>query len=128
NGHTYYAMRTGSIDSFWDAESYCEGRGGYLAVINNASENEALYDYVFYDRGYQSAYFGYTDEDSENNWYWIDGSLNGYENWLKGQPDNSNGSEDYALFYYKDTAYKWNDGDFGKDSSGTVIFLIEWDV
>lgn len=128
NGHTYYAMRTSSIDSFWDAESYCEGRGGYLAVINNDSENEALYDYVFYEMGYQSAYFGYTDENSENAWYWVDGSSNGYENWQRGQPDNSNGSEDYALFYYKDTAYKWNDGDFGKDSSGTVIFLIEWDA
>lgn len=128
NGHTYYAMRTSSIDSFWDAKSYCEDRGGYLAVISNASENEALYDYVFYDRGYQSAYFGYTDEDSEGSWYWINGSSNGYENWLKGQPDNSNGSEDYALFYYKDMPYKWNDGDFGKDSSGTVTFLIEWDA
>lgn len=129
NGHSYCAVRTGSITSFWQAQSFCSEHGGYLAIIDDAGENEALYDFVFYDCGYDSAYFGLTDDGSEGGWYWIDGTdaEYRYRNWLPGQPDNLRGTENYALFYYKDTPYKWNDGDFGMDAAGTVTFLIEWD-
>lgn len=125
--HAYYAVNTDTVLSFWEAKSYCERLGGYLAVINNDSENEALYDYVFYNMGYKSAYFGYTNDGAEGDWYWTNGSQSGYSNWLDGQPDNLNGDEHYALFYYKDMEYKWNDGDFGLDDTGTVTFLVEWD-
>lgn len=125
-GHQYYACRSSEIDSFWEADSYCRSLGGYLAVINDSDENRMLYDYVFHDLGYKSAYFGYTDDGTEGNWYWAGGDSSSYENWAGGQPDNLHGMEHYALFYYTDPEYKWNDGDFGKDSSGEVIFLIEW--
>lgn len=127
DGHTYYAFRTGSIGSYQEAQEYCINRGGYLATIDDDEENTALYEYVLYDRGFDSAYFGLTDEGSEGSWYWVDGTPVNYTNWLSGQPDNHGGSEDYALFYYKDKAYKWNDGDFGPDNAGTVTFIIEWD-
>jgi serine/threonine protein kinase len=129
NGHTYYAYETSAIDSYQEAQAYAESRGGYLAVISDDEENTVLYDYVFYGRDLPSAYFGLSDENSEDYWEWIDGTPYSYDNWAKGQPDNQHGAEHYALFYYKDPAYTWNDGDFGKDSTrGTVIFLIEWDV
>ena len=128
-GHTYYAYETSAIDSYQEAQAYAGSRGGYLAVINDDAENTVLYDYVFYGRNLPSAYFGLSDENSEGYWEWVDGTPYSYDNWAKGQPDNQHGAEDYALFYYKDPAYTWNDGDFGKDSTrGTVIFLIEWDV
>ena len=128
NGHTYFAVRTSSITSFWDANAYCLSRGGYLASINSDAENRALYDYVFYDRGFESAYFGFTDDGSEDEWYWSNGDPVTYTNWMAKQPDNLRGVENYALFYYEDTPYKWNDGDFGLDARGTVTFLIEWDT
>lgn len=128
NGHTYLAVRTSSITSFWEASSYCMSRGGYLASINSDAENRALYDYVFDDCGLESAYFGFTDDGSEGYWYWSNGDPVTYTNWLVKQPDNLNGRENYALFYYDDTPYKWNDGDFGLDARGTVTFLIEWDT
>lgn len=130
NGHSYYAcmMSFSTISSFWEAENYCEEQGGHLAVITSADLNTALYEYVFDDLGLESAYFGLTDDDSEDDWYWVTGAGYNYQNWLNGQPDNQNGNEDYALFYYKDKRYKWNDGDFGPDEHGTVTFLIEWDT
>ena len=130
NGHSYYAcmMSYSTISSFWEAENYCESQGGHLAVITSADLNNALYEYVFDDLGLESAYFGLTDDSSEDDWYWVTGAGYNYQNWLNGQPDNSNGNEDYALFYYKDKRYKWNDGDFGPDEHGTVTFLIEWDT
>lgn len=129
NGHTYYAYETSSIDSYQEAQAYAQSRGGYLAVINDDEENTKLYDYVFYGRNLPSAYFGLSDENYEDYWEWIDGTPYSYDNWADGQPDNQRKVENYALFYYKDPAYTWNDGDFGKDPTrGTVIFLIEWDV
>ena len=129
NGHTYYAYETSAVDSFREAQEYCRSRGGHLAIINDGFENSELYDYVFRDLGLESAYFGLTDEGHEGHWVWVDGTPLDYDNWLDGQPDNLNGTEDYALFYYKDTPYTWNDGDFGKDpNTGKVIFLIEWDL
>ncbi|MBE6006321.1 MAG: hypothetical protein E7238_04075 [Sarcina sp.] len=129
-GHSYYADRVSieSISTFWEAESYAESLGGHLAVIANSEVNKVLYDYVFNTLGYESAYFGLTDDGSEGIWTWVNGSENGYRNWGKGQPDDRNGNENYALFYYKDKAYTWNDGDFGPDRAGTVTFLIEWDT
>ena len=127
NGHTYYAYETAEINSFRQAQEYCESRGGYLAVIDDDAENTALYDCVMHDLGLEDAYFGLTDEKTEGQWEWVDGSPYWYDNWLEGQPDDANDGEDYALFFYKDTPYKWNDGDFGKDhDTGTVVFLIEW--
>ena len=128
DGHTYYACRTSGIDSFWEAADYANSCGGYLAVITDDGENTAVYDYVFKDLGYDNAYFGLTDDGSEGEWGWIDGTEYSYENWAGGQPDNRGVGENYALFWYGDRDYKWNDGDFGKDSAGTVTFLIEWDV
>jgi hypothetical protein len=128
NEHAYYVMCSSDINSFWEAQSYCEESGGYLAIINDENENKALYDYVFNDMGYRSSYFGFTDDGSEGTWYWVGNhDLSNYTNWAKGEPDNQGNVENFALFYYNDTPYKWNDGDFGKDSDGNVYFLIEWD-
>ena len=57
----------------------------------------------------------------------MDGTPFSFESWLEGQPDGLGDTENYALFWYKDVPYKWNDGDFGKDAEGRVTFLIEWD-
>lgn len=129
-GHSYYADKVSceSISSYWDAENYCESLGGHLAVITDSELNQFLYEYVFNTLGYESAYFGLTRSLSEDEWYWVDGAGSSYRNWSYGQPDNQNGKENYALFYYKDKPYTWNDGDFGPDENGTVTFLMEWDT
>ena len=126
NGHSYYACVSSEIDSFWDAAAYCESLGGYMAVINTEEENRTLYDYVFDQMGYKSAYFGYTNDGSGQDWYWIGTDDSSYENWKEGQPDNlrhGDRTEHYALFFHRDPRYKWNDGDFGLDSF--PVFLAE---
>jgi len=132
NGHTYCICTRNDVNTFKDAENLCEKAKGHLAVINDADENKALYDHYMTDYHYKSAYFGYTDEDSVGIWHWVDGSETdsegGYHNWEKGEPYAANPNEHYALFWHKDSDYKWNSGDFGKDpDTKDVNFLIEWE-
>ena len=43
-------------------------------------------------------------------------------------PNNEGGNENYAMFYHKSPAYKWNDGNFGNGTNGDdKTFICEWD-
>ena len=136
SGHHYCICTRGDIDSFSDAENFCERIGGHLAVINDVYENAFLYDTYFgpYPHKTNSAYFGYTCENDGETWCWVDDSKSeyegGYQNWKDGEPNCYNGKKEYyALFWHLDPDYTWNSGDFGKEppEDGTVTFLIEWE-
>ena len=127
NGHSYY-IYSGVANTWEEAKTYCESLGGYLAVINDDQENTAIYNYLK-NCGHQSAYFGYTDSETEGIWKWVNNDTSNYTNWASGEPNSENVHEDYAMFYFKFTDGKWNDGDF---SGGTVLdttaFICEWDT
>lgn len=111
NGHHYYVYsNVAGVNTWEDAKKYCENLGGHLAVINDKTENDALYDYIT-RRGYKTAYFGLSDSANEGNWKWLDNSVT-YYNWFNGEP-NGGRSENYAEFYYKFNDGRWNDGNFG---------------
>lgn len=78
NGH-YYACFNNCL-SWEEAESYCESRGGHLATITSSDENDAVFSYLL-SFGYESGYFGYTDNIDEGSWYWINDEASGYTNW-----------------------------------------------
>ena len=120
NGHSYYIY---SDASTWEAaEAYCEARGGHLAVINNAAENTALYNYMR-SKDYGAAFFGLSDAAKEGTWTWINGDKVSYTNWGSVEP-NGGTYENYGMFYYDYTNGEWNDGDFNADA----IFICEWDT
>lgn len=124
NGHSYYCFDNG-IQTWLEAESYCESLGGHLAVIEDADKNTFLYNYML-SCGYESAYFGYSDLEEEGTWVWVDGNST-YSNWAVDEPNNDDGDEDYAMFFYKYTDGKWNDGSFINDSDhGGRAFICEW--
>lgn len=116
----YYQLYDGVADSWEEASWYCKTLGGHLAVINDAEENDFLYSYMI-DQGYNSAYFGLYDTDSNGNWAWVDGSAVNYANWASGEPSSS--SENYGMFYHKFKDGTWNDA---KWSDNTTAFLCEW--
>lgn len=134
NGHAYaiFNFEEEGLTSFNGCERFCESMGGHLAVIDDAAENEFLYKYV-QSCGLKLAFFGYTDQDQEGKWKWVNGSTSTYTNWCqvygKEQPNNgknnsTSGGENYAEFY-KDTADgTWNDAIFGKN---TYRFICEWE-
>ena len=76
-------------------------------------------------KGYENAYFGFSDESSEVNWKWVDGTSTAYTNWYSGEPNNQDGIEHYAMFYEKFQDGTWNDADGIIDAG--CAYICEWD-
>jgi uncharacterized repeat protein (TIGR02543 family) len=126
NGHRYDVFDLG-VYSWNAAKTYCESLGGYLATISSKEENDYIYG-VILSKGYSSAYFGLTDQETESVWKWVTGEPVSYTNWHSDEPNNTHSNENYAMFYWKWSDGTWNDGDFstGTESGGTA-FICEWD-
>lgn len=126
NGH-YYLIYTGTAETWDDAKAFCENRGGYLAVIADQEENDALYGYLL-SAEITTAYFGLY-ETEEGVWNWVENEQSDYFNWAPGEPSNSNGTERYGEYYYKFTDGTWNDGDYNYTTvMDTISFICEWDA
>ena len=146
-GHTYAfydvnlidARSGGSrrlVDSYQNVADFCRQQDGHLAIIDTVEENQEIFYQV--QKVYPSTvFFGLSDEISEGNWQWADGSPNTLDLWSfkmgKQQPDNGNGSrpENYAEFDYdrnnpsqSDNTGKWNDAEYLRNTS---VFVCEWD-
>ena len=76
-------------------------------------------------KGYENAYFGFSDESSEGNWKWVNGTSTSYTNWHSGEPSNQDGIEHYAMFYEKFQDGTWNDADGIIDAG--CAYICEWD-
>ncbi len=132
NGHAYALINYNTINahSVHSWEKWCEEQGGYLAIIDDRAENDFLYNSLkgSYNpdtgKNMETAYFGYTDEDDEGNWYWFYDNQNAFTNWHAGQPNNTNGNENCACFYYKFADGSWNDSEIGVNS---YWFFCEWE-
>ena len=115
--HHYYIYE--DVDGSWDdAMSACISRGGYLAVINDSEENEALFEYML-GQGFEQAYFGITDEEEEGNWKYVRGDDSTYTNWGTNsagimEPNNADGRESHAMLDVNMHNGHWNDAQFGR--------------
>ncbi len=109
NGHSYY-IYSGVASTWQEAKTYCEARGGHLAVINNVAENTKLFSYMK-SKGYDSAYFGFSDAAKEGTWTWVNGEKISYKNWASGEPSGGT-YENYGMFYWKFTDGKCTNRSF----------------
>ena len=119
-GHHYYIYS--DVKTSWEeAMANCRRRGGYLAVINDAEENEELYQYMV-NMGYKTAYFGLYYNNG--TWEYLFGDTSDYRDWgfnSKGiaEPNNDDGGEIHAaLDIYMHNGY-WNDVRFGRTDAHT---------
>ncbi len=117
----------GGATAWAEVKAACESLGGHLAVISSEEENDFLFDYaaVNTSSGYDSTYFGYSDTETEGVWKWVTDEEVTYTNWSDGEPNNSNGNEDFACFWTNLPNGTWNDGHM---IIGTFNYLCEWEV
>lgn len=100
NGHAYYLSNNPL--TWIEARDLCFALGGHLVTISDAAENNFVWSI---NSGY-GLLMGFTDEEVEGTFKWITNEPVSYTNWYPGEPNNSNGIEDYSIMYVN--GY-WND-------------------
>ncbi|MEM9905138.1 MAG: LamG-like jellyroll fold domain-containing protein, partial [Cyanobacteria bacterium P01_D01_bin.44] len=110
-GKTYYGSRyllTDSVMTWADAQAYAESLGGNLVTINDTAENQWLKN-TFGTT--EALWIGFSDAEIEGSWQWSSGETSAYTDWATGQPDDNQGTQDYAVLSHIWDAFtdKWDD-------------------
>jgi hypothetical protein len=94
NGHEYYLLEQ---DTWTGSEAFAQSLGGHLATINDAAENDWVFD-TFADFGGvdRNLWIGFNDAVAEGDFVWSSGEAVTYVNWNTGQPDNNDGVGDFG--------------------------------
>lgn len=116
NGHSYEVIPvTGGIN-WQDARNACLVRGGHLATLTSAAENDFVFNLVS-NPGIQAWLGGLQASGAQEpagGWGWDTGEPFSYSNWHAGEPNNGNplvGPEDRIMFFTIGTTVQndWND-------------------
>lgn len=81
NGH-YYGLTT-TIGTWTQVNAEALSRGGYLASINSAAEQQ----FIFSNFGGLERYIGFTDQGQEGTFRWTSGEPFTFTNWFPGEPN-----------------------------------------
>merc|ERR1711962_962312 len=112
----FFFSRGESIKSFEAGESKCKSRhpSAHLASIHSKQEHDFIVEKsekigaVFLGRG---TYIGASDGAHEGQWVWSDGTVWDYDNWMPGNPSNTDNAEHCAMVWYSPSNKennKWN--------------------
>ena len=118
-GHTYLLCRE---ERSWDlANGGCITAGMRLARIDDAAENQWLFDNAFTEMGRSTVWIGATDRTVEGEWRWTDGALfwlgddggtvqNGlFTAWNNREPNNLSPGEHCAVMEIGGSTPEWYD-------------------
>jgi len=111
----YCYLVSSSINTWDQAQKYCQSLGAGLVKINSAEENEFVLNLVKKDApSLKQVWIGL--RWYSNNFYWYDTSVVGYKNWAPGEPSgkaNEPCGHMYIGEYFKSlpgrAAGSWND-------------------
>ncbi len=89
------------------ANDLAKEKGGYLLSLTSAQEQTAVGNWVKANSKAPHISLGATDAETEGAWKWTSGEKWSYTSWLDGEPNNSQGIEDSAVWAVG--SGKWND-------------------
>ena len=93
NNNTYYLL---SASSWSDAADAARGLDGFLATVDNAAEDQWLYEtFAATENDTRHIWIGLSDYNTEGEFRWHDGTPFTYRNWGEGQPVQGS-DEDYV--------------------------------
>ena len=110
NGHEYAVVDAYGIA--WHAASDAsESQGWYLATIGSEAENDFVKSLLGMRPNLSQYWLGATDEESEGDFQWVDGTAFSYTDWFGGEPNNNNGfsEEDFLTLDVRGGTWGWND-------------------
>jgi hypothetical protein len=110
NGHSYYLLTAARWD---EAELYSQSLGGHLVTLNNAAENNWVYDNMISGHPDLNPWIGLNDIGSPGVWHWASGETATYLNFAPGEP-NGVGLPPYGANIFPSNPYptfagQWND-------------------
>jgi hypothetical protein len=98
------------------ARDKCAKAGGMLAVV----PDQATWDFLKGMIGNRWVWLGATDEKSEGNWVWVDGTPLTFKKWQKDEPNNTGAKQHYLRVASKG----WRDDE--KQDPDVVGYICEW--
>lgn len=101
----YFALDHAEAVTWTTARAACDAQGGMLAAFSNRPAEEVARSVALGVCGKTTAWIGLDDRIRNNVWRWSDGSTLGWQNWNKGEPNNSGGEDVVQL--HPDAG--WND-------------------
>lgn len=123
NNHWYEYITT-PLDPFEAraaaTSSVLNGENGYLVTVTSLTEQNFIRSLTN-----SFAWIGATDSASEGNFVWMDGPEAGqalsFSFWASGEPNDSQGAEDYAITNWTSLG-QWNDASIFTD----VGYIVEY--
>ena len=91
NGHSYYLLEQ---DTWTNSEAFAQSLGGHLVTINDAEENQWVYDtFASFGNVDRNLWIGFNDVADEGTFVWSSGETPGYTNWAINKPDGPDGAD-----------------------------------
>ena len=110
NGHAYYLLSNGT----WNvAQAEAVRLGGNLVTINDAAEQDWVFNTFSATGTLRGLWIGLTDFGHEGNFTWISGESVAYRNWAPGEPNNGGPTADESF------VHMWPLGNSGGIAAGT---------
>ncbi|MBL9150067.1 MAG: hypothetical protein JNM94_15375 [Phycisphaerae bacterium] len=125
NKHKYWV----TTDATWTrAQRLAMDVGGYLAIPNNAAENEWIRQNLANAAvGPTQFWIGVHDQLVENQFQTVEGPLAAFTQWNPGEPNNAGGNEDFTVMTNPATG-NWNDTPNLLDLRGVIEVPCKGDL
>jgi hypothetical protein len=134
NGHFYEVVPAAGGITWGNASLAATKRGGYLATITSAEENDFVFnladqDPTMWNGGYGPWLGGIQPTGSAEpagGWSWVTGEPFIYQNWAPGQPNNNQNEDRIHFGGEANRSSAWND--VGRNTVNfTRGFAVEYD-
>ena len=121
NGHTYHLLDTDGTKWWLEAEAEAVSLGGHLVTINDAAENQWVYDTFggvattyaaansLPDQSVLSLWIGFSDHVTEGTFVWSSGEAVTYTNWRSNEPAGNAADEDFVGMFVNNNPTLWHD-------------------
>lgn len=138
NGHAYAIYVVANGLPWTEARMRAQQAGGHLVTIGTFDENDFVMTLVSarpdafanpigpWLGGYQPS--PVAADEPAGGWAWIDGTPFTYTAWAVGQPDNTNGTENFLdVIRPSSGAVAWNDDALAGSGGPIISYMVEFE-